>query len=257
MPPNPLWNCKIGSLSLFTCTLWSTLLILSMTFERFYSIIRPHKAASYNTIKRAKITIMCIATFGVSFNVPHIFLSINNGVRCTPYPPSAPYVDVYYWLSFVLSFIFPFVSLLSMNSVIIHTLRKRSVGKLTRSQGYHQSEGQNHEAKLRSTDKQIFTTLLLVTFGLLVLTTPVYSGMLYVQVFGYGETPRQFAGYYLFYHIAQKTYYTNNGINFFFYVLSGQKFRNDLMKLFKCKRENSDDVSVSNLSDVSTITTSH
>ena len=31
-----------------------------MTFERFYSIIRPHKAASFNTVKRTKITILII-----------------------------------------------------------------------------------------------------------------------------------------------------------------------------------------------------
>ena len=31
-----------------------------------------------------------------------------------------------------------------------------------------------------------------------------------------------------------KMYYTNNAINFFLYVISGQKFRNDLINLFKC-----------------------
>ena len=32
----------------------------------------------------------------------------------------------YYWLSFTINFVVPFVSLLVMNSVIINTLRKRS-----------------------------------------------------------------------------------------------------------------------------------
>ena len=34
-------------------------MILNMTFERFYGIIKPHKAVSFNTVKRAKIT-MCV-----------------------------------------------------------------------------------------------------------------------------------------------------------------------------------------------------
>ena len=31
---------------------------------------------------------------------------------------------------------------------------------------------------------------------------------------------------------------TNHGINFFFYVISGQKFRMDLVKLFKFYKKN-------------------
>ena len=32
-----------------------------------------------------------------------------------------------------------------------------------------------------------------------------------------------------------KMFYTNNGINFFLYVISGKKFRNEVLHLFKCK----------------------
>ena len=41
-------------------------------------------------------------------------------------------------------------------------------------------------------------------------------------------------GFYLYYNVAQKLHYTNHGINFFLYVISGQKFRNDLVRLFPC-----------------------
>ena len=71
---------------------------------------------------------------------------------------------------------------------------------------------------MKSSEKQIFMTLFLVTFRFLILTTPAYVLLLYIQWFGYGETPGRFAGYYLFYHVAQKTLFTNNAINFFFYV---------------------------------------
>ena len=51
--------------------------------------------------------------------------------------------------------------------------------------------------------------------------------------------PQTFAGYYLFGEISSKAYYTNYGINFFFYVISGQKFRTDLVRLVTCyRREN-------------------
>ena len=235
MPPNPYWNCKLANTAMFTSMMWSTLFILSMTFERFYGIVRPHKAASFNTVKKAKITIVSCVIFSLLFNLPHLFLSTDHGVRCIPYGAPLPYVEVYYWLSFTVSFILPFIFLLTMNGFIIHTLKARSTnfGK----QGQGQSEGQT--TRMKSTEKQIYVTLLLVTFGFLVLTTPAYLLLLYILLIGYGDTPRKFAGYYLFYHVAQKTLFTNNAINFFFYVMSGQKFRTDLLKLFRyCGKEN-------------------
>ena len=53
--------CRYGVAVNWTSNMCSILLILNMTFERFYSIIKPHKAVAFNTVKRAKITILsCI-----------------------------------------------------------------------------------------------------------------------------------------------------------------------------------------------------
>ena len=98
-----------------------------MTFERVYSIIRPHKAASFNTVKRAKITIVCAICFSVLYNSPHILLSSSVARQCIPYGQSMKvvYGQIYYWFSFMLQFALPFVLLLCMNCIIIHTLRNR------------------------------------------------------------------------------------------------------------------------------------
>ena len=216
--------------------MWSTLFILSMTFERFYSIVRPHKAASFNTVKKAKITIVLCIIIGFLFNIPHLFLSLNQGVRCIPHSATFRYVGIHYWLSFVLNFILPFIFLLAMNIVIIHTLRMRSSKNLIRFESGKHSQNRDQPSKMKNSEKQIYITLLLVTFGFLILTTPVYvlKVMVYASLIIYGKTPRQSAVYFFLYHIAQKSFYTNNGINFFFYVMSGQKFRTDLLKLFRC-----------------------
>ena len=79
MAPDQFWYCTIATTVLFISTLCSALFVLSMTFDRFYSIIRPHKAASFNTAKRAKITITCIIIFSTVFNVPNMFMTINEG----------------------------------------------------------------------------------------------------------------------------------------------------------------------------------
>ena len=232
MPLNPYWNCKVVNTIGYSTSLCSTLLILSMTFDRFYSIIRPHKAASFNTVKRAKTSIVCIMIFSALYNFPQFFVTVDDGVRCTNAP--LQYVEIYYWLSFAVNFLLPFIFLLTMNAVIIHTLRQRANMKLIDFD--NQAKGQNggKNSKMKSSETQIYVTLLMVTFGFLILTTPPYILSLFIPVVNFSETPKRFAGFYLSFQVAQKTFFTNNCINFFFYVMSGQKFRTDLVNLFRC-----------------------
>ena len=249
MPLSRAWHCRLTIPMSFTSTLCSALFILSMTFDRFYSIIRPHKAASFNTVKRAKITIFCIFAFSIIFNIPHWFTTFNIAAMCLPFGNlpimSKTYSQFYYWLSFVLQFAFPFVSLLIMNSVIIHTLRNRNgpkresnISTISQNRDQGQSQGQGQNFKIKNSQKQIFAILLLVTFGFLILTTPAYLFFIFNMFIDFTVSPKVFAAYHLFSNIAQKLHFTNHGINFFFYVISGQKFRTDLVKLFKIKAGN-------------------
>ena len=61
MPQIQAAYCTITITLLWMISLSISLLILSMTFECFYSIIRPYKAASFNTSGRAKTIILCTA----------------------------------------------------------------------------------------------------------------------------------------------------------------------------------------------------
>ena len=209
MPTNPSLYCNITIPMFFTATLCSTLLILSMTFDRFYSIIRPHKAASFNTIKRAKITIFCIFVFGVVFNIPHWFTTFNIGWLCLPFGNKVvmakSYSQFYYWASFVLQFAFPFVTLLMMNSVIINTLRNR-IKNIKTDEG--QGQGQSIRTK-NSSEKQVFAILLLVTFGFLILSTPMYVFFLLNLIVDFSESPKLFAIQHLYSNGAQKLHFTN------------------------------------------------
>ena len=234
MPPNFSWHCKIGTAVLFTATFSSTLLILSMTFECFYSIIKPHKAASFNTVKRAKITIAFIVFFSISYNFPHLFIKSDSGFKCVPYLGVLHNVSgkFYQILNLTVNSILPFLLLLIMNSVIIHTLRMRS--KWTRKPTDDKSRGR--ENKIKSLEMNNYITLLLVSLMFIILTFPVISLTTSLMFFDYGKTPTRQAVYYLLYHIGQKAFYTNNGINFFLYVASGKKFRGDLLALFWIRR---------------------
>ena len=212
VPPNQFWFCAIGTYVLFAASLCSAWFIQSMTFDRFYSIIKPHRAASFNTMKRAKITIISIVVFSILFNVPHLFMTINGGRQCIRMVIGMDKWSgqFYYWFSFIVSFSFPFDSLLTMNSFIIHTIgnSSRLQGNLGAGQGHHQGQGpgQGQSSKLKSSEKQVFAILLLVTFGFLVMTTPSYVFFLYVKFYNYTQIAKSFAFYHLFVNVAHKMY---------------------------------------------------
>ena len=248
MPPSQHGHCSITSFGVAFGSLPSTLFITNMTFERLYSIVRPHKAASFNTVKRAKITIACILVFSLLFNFPHFFISSNTGRVCITYGTAirSKYGQIYYWSGFILSYSLPFISLLIMNTVIIHTLRTRSINTIRRSGGQGQPEGEGHSQGhiMKNSERQITIMLLLVTFVFLTLVTPVCIMVLYAKYTDVRKSAYSFAGYYLFYNVALKAYYTNHGINFFLYVISGQKFRADLTNLFSCLKKSKEDISM-------------
>ena len=168
MPPNELGYCIILVFITTSAVLCSTYLLITMTFERLCSIMWPLKAASFNTVKRARIIIVCVFVSCFTYCIPFLFITGNNGRFGIPNKFASVTVlgEFYYWLTQIFMFIIPFSSLLTMNSIIIYTLRKRSKLNISDSQG--QSEGQT--LKIKHSEKQIFTMLLLVTFTYLILT---------------------------------------------------------------------------------------
>ena len=122
-----------------------------------------------------------------------------------------------------------------MNSIIIHTLRKRSKLNISEPRGQGQNEGQTF--KIKHSEKHIFTMLLTVTFTYLILNISMRD-LNFFNNFYTGNTPSYYAGFHLIYHIEIESIYTNHAINFFLYVLSGRKFRTDLINLLIQRKSN-------------------
>ena len=203
IPPAGLSDCVKNVFS-FAAPLCSNLFIISMSFNHFYGIIKPHKAASFNTVKRARIMVACIVIFCGIYNIPHYFLSAVEGTHCRPYSNTMQYVygQLYFWLSFVIGFCFPFLSLFIMNCFIINTLRNRSsllekakVSSKGHTQG--QPQGQIQSSTVKTSEFQIYIILLLVTFSFLILTLPGQVILLYIMTVDYNASPEAFAKYYL------------------------------------------------------------
>ena len=250
MPPNQHWYCCTMVFFTFSSFLCSTYILIAVTFERFYSIIRPLNASSFNTVKRARILIICVFMFGFTYCFPYLFIAGNEGKFCVVnrYASDTILGELYHWLTETCIFIFPFLSLLIMNSVIIHTLRKRSKLNILETSG--ESQGEAQQQKIKQSERQIVTMLLLITFVFLFLNIPTRALVFYLN-FSTGDTPSYYAGLNLFFQIGDKSDVTNHAINFFLYVMSGQKFRTDLKNLFFPVKSNKNNRMMSNVHTIS------
>ena len=239
---------------LWNSSLCSALFILSMTFDRFYSIIRPHKAAPFNTVKRAKITIVFIIIFSTLFNIPYLFAMTVKGRQCMN-DKRGSIKAFFHWMCYVAQFVIPFLCLLTMNSFIIHTLRKRSdmIERQKQGQGQSKKEGQSRSIS-KTTERQIYAILILVAFSFFIFITPMCLFNVFGMLMDLTKIPRDFAEFHMFKIIVHKLHFTNNAVNFFLYVISGRKFRSNLMKLLSCKKEKNDDVMATSKTTLSVIT---
>ena len=145
IPPDQLtyraWSITIVTVSSHT----SIYLIVVMTFERFYSILRPYKAASFNTVKRAKITISCITLVNIVYSLPHLFITSVSGQTCVHFLKGMKYLSgrIYFFVDQLVGLGIPFISLLVMNCVIISNLRKRP--KFLTNKSNSLGEGQDQD----------------------------------------------------------------------------------------------------------------
>ena len=111
MPPNQLWFCRIFHLVLYFGCMSGCHLLVAMTFERFYSIIQPHKAASFNTVRKARIIVSFIFLYGFLYSTPYLLIASYNGNVCIPNAAAADSIlgQMYSWLTETILFVFPFL----------------------------------------------------------------------------------------------------------------------------------------------------
>ena len=127
-------------------------------------------------------------------------------------------------------------------------LKMTNIKEKNQSHGQGQGQGQNSNNKDKS-EGQIYVILLLVAFSFFILISPYYLFHLCNFLVDFTKSPNAFAGRSMFFQIMHKMYFTNNAINFFLYVISEQKFRNDLINLFKWNKGKSMNNSMSTTSE--------
>ena len=215
----------------------TTYQVLAMTIDKYVAIKWPHKAAIYSTPKRAKVTVILIYVCVFIYNSPHLVFSSIIGSQCLGYVKGGFITKIYSWLTFVLNAIIPFSLLIHMNYVIINRVNQSRKMFVREEINVVETQDNKRQLAMKNAENQLTIMLLLVTTLFLVLLIPTYVRFMYLT-FVKIDSPEKYATLMLFYHITNKLYFSNNGINFFLYCVSGQKFRNDLKEILCHRRKN-------------------
>ena len=255
-------ECRIVAYLILLALQNSTFQVIAMTFDKYIAIKWPHKAATLSTPRRAKITTITVWFCVFIYNIPHLFLSKNIGDVCVGYAITGVITKVYSWVTFSVNGLLAFAMLIYMNYVIISKVRRsHKMFSNNESQDHGQIQSNaafsKREHNVKNIESQLTIMLLLVATLFLILLFPTNVRFVYSNIV-IRDTPTKYASFLLFYQVSSQLYFTNNGINFFLYCISGQKFHNDLKEIFCCNKSPTHgganrDTSQSSVTDISTV----
>ena len=265
-------HCKMLGYVINAIQMNEYFIILGFTSDRLMAVRYPLKALVWCTARRAKIVCCTGCAIALLVNIPYMILNhVENNVCAMGTPGSVASV-VYPLFTVFIGLVVPFISLTSMNAVIIIAIRRRlrflskyapggsrsaveateMSGSVTCSPdppqnqsvtGSRQDPPQNQSGDNRQTryqpmtsrDRNAIVTLLVISVAFLLLVAPYFVRIALFSMTNRTRTTSVNADYTLFFHVSQKLYYTNNACNFFLYCVSGTKFRKDVVRLFRGK----------------------
>ena len=252
-------DCRIHGYMINSLQMNGFILILSFTFDRLMAVRFPLTAVTWCKARRARFVSVVTFTATLVVNIPFcVYNHAKNNNICAMGTAGSVMSFVFPWIAMFLGLVVPFVSLISMNVVIIMAIvnRRRQIAKYapqrrrenaeaiemsepTGSSSQDTPHNQSRDNRripppqMSPRDRNAIVTLFLVSYTFLLFVTPHFVKLALFSMIDLTTSPlsRQ-ADYTLFFQVARKLYFTNNACNFFLYCLSGTRFRNDVARLF-------------------------
>ena len=244
--------CKILGPSILIFVHNGSYQVVLMTFDKCFAIMAPHRATSFCTPRRAKILLLIAFLFMFAFTSPNFYLHRKVLTDCGGNTIQTPVVQFYVYLTFVVTGLIPFFSLVIMNIIIIRAVRR---SRKMREHNLNDASALRAN-KMKQVENQLTIMSVIIAVTYVILFLPCHIRFIVYQFVTPDATPTTYAGFYFFVHFSFRLYATNYGIHFFLYLLSGSKFRDDLKKLFgiqnkesKYVTDESKNTSVTNVSD--------
>ncbi|KAL8577064.1 hypothetical protein ACOMHN_058112 [Nucella lapillus] len=266
------WACGLHYFLFYFTIHLDVLVLLAMTVDRFIVVKFPLKAQSWCTPKSAIRVIAGLGIFSFALNFQIFFNrrlilsgNVDDPLRCW-YPAGdiENFMEKVYTVidASIYSFI-PFLSLLILNLLIIRQLKQankfskqftenRDTKRTPKAKDVETGSASSTEwSKVNSnrnggpsamkksmTSTNINVMFLLVSFTFLLLTSPIVIVLLYGRHYWKPSTNPERAQFSLTLVCVEDLMFSNHGVNFLLYCISGRRFREELKRLLNrfCSR---------------------
>ncbi|CAG5131821.1 unnamed protein product, partial [Candidula unifasciata] len=243
--------CKIRFWLTFVSLDISAWVLVAFTIERFLSVCFPHRLKTFCTQKSSIIAVVCIAVVMLAHNSHFLYgygdviITYENTsilVRCIFV--SDNYSDFFYnihiWISLCVNCFIPLVIFIVCNSFIATKvlLRSRKMHKIAEDKTAKYASRESLAVTGRQESNSRLTIMLFtVTIVFLITTAPIRVLFILLPSLQF-QTSKDYAVLYLTHKVTVILMYTNNSVNFILYCVTGSKFRNEVLKMFRelCNR---------------------
>ena len=125
-----LTACRVSGYLMGTTNVSGTMLLVTLTIDRFMAVRHPLRARVYCTPRRARIASAVVLVFSFVYNIPHIFFSgffkSPKGPACLLLIQGGRKAMLYSVINIVVVVLLPFLILLVLNLLIIQVIKERS-----------------------------------------------------------------------------------------------------------------------------------
>ncbi|XP_070198812.1 growth hormone secretagogue receptor type 1-like [Littorina saxatilis] len=263
------WMCKVTVAFSYMASDLSVWLIIAVTVERYIVVCFPLRASTMINTNRAKKVIGFLVLLMFAINL-HFFWTVEiverpvdgkNGGNCEAAPHHQQLVnEIWPWVdAFIYSFL-PFIFIIVLNILIVREVIKarahRQKMQNTPEHHYHHKmprrhlgAGQNPQGRSGHTScrrscgpgegTKLTIMLLSVSFTFLITTLPMNITLIFTAFWNQQKDHdlRSIAQFNLAKTVAELLMYINHSINFCLYCATGQKFRQQIKHLMRCKKE--------------------
>ena len=266
--------CKVFAYFVFSASYSGTLIILALLMERVIVVTQPLKAAVLLSPKRAMLVVIILTMVSFAYNIPFIFSAVmvdHFGLQCISAPGVGQISAIYHMSKVVLSGVVPLVAILTMNLTILCAVKSSQHQQKHLSAQQHQTtkcgalndcadpdqSGQviskdevkpataGNQQNRSNTERQLTIMTVVLTLTFLCLTMPKYAHQFTFTNIDWQHSPEMVITFGWSAMTTQELYILNHAINFFLYVMTGSKFRQDLRAMFQCKTVDQSVITVS------------
>jgi hypothetical protein len=242
------WSCKLISMAGYTVSVYSVWLLIAVTVERYIVTVHSLKAATMCTQSRAVKTIILILLILLTVNVHFLWTTqIRVDIKKAEQIPQCNGAEGYEylveqiwpWVDACLYCLLPFVIIFFLNCQIVAVITRRRRNILNGGNGVGSSGNGLNRSVASESSARVTVMLLTISFTFLVFTLPMNVTVIHRAYLGFKALSLQEEARYLLARtVSELLMYSNHSINFYLYLLTGHKFRQQLLNMLcPCKKE--------------------